>query len=74
MSASLPALVRSWRVGSRTATLTVSQPDINGQRSALIEWDGDVPKKLSPAELEQYRRGRDAAFKALGLSALVVEI
>lgn len=74
MSASPPALVRSWRVGKRTATLMVSEPGPDGQRSAVIEWDGDTPTNLSPAELNEYRRGRDAAFKALGLNALVIEI
>jgi len=74
MSAFAPALVRSWRVGKRTATLTVSQAGPNGERSALIEWDGGVPPKLSAAELNEYRRGRDAAFKALGVSALIIEV
>lgn len=74
MSASAPALVRSWRVGNRTATLTVSQPGASGQRAAVIEWLPDQPRSLSPAELDEYRRGRNAAFKALGLSALIIEV
>jgi hypothetical protein len=54
--------------------LTVSRLDVSGQRTALIEWDGEVPKKLSPAELEQYRRGRNEALRELGLSVLVLEV
>ena len=74
MSASAPALVRSWRVGSRTVTLSVSQPDAAGQRAAVIEWAPTQPLKLTRAQLKQYRRGRDAAIEALGLSTLVIEI
>lgn len=74
MSASAAALVQSWRVGSRTATLTVSQPDVNGQRVAVIEWSPDQPQRLTKAQFKQYRRGRNAAIQALGLTTLVIEI
>lgn len=74
MSASTPALVRSWLVGGRTATLTVSRTGPDGERSAVIGWEPDRPSNLSSAELDEYRRGRDAAFQALGISVLVIEV
>ena len=74
VSASAPALVQSWRVGSRTATLTVSQPDDNGQRVAVVEWAPDQPLRLTKAQFKQYRRSRNAAIQALGLTTLVIEI
>ncbi len=71
-------LVRSWRVGRWTATLTV--PAINpGLRScALIEWSPAMPgRPLTPSELAQYRAGRDAALadvaRAKGLSTALLE-
>ncbi|MFG6428410.1 hypothetical protein [Roseateles sp. LYH14W] len=74
MSASAAALVRSWRVGNRTATLTVSQPSPDGQRAAVIEWAPTQPQKLTKAQFKQYRRGRDAALLSLGIPVLVVEV
>lgn len=73
MSATAPALTKSWRVGKFTATLSVSQPDPSGHRAALIEWTPHLPANLTKEELTQYRTGRNAAFQALGLSALVIE-
>ncbi|HEY8878635.1 MAG TPA: hypothetical protein VIN03_13795 [Roseateles sp.] len=54
--------------------MTVSQPSPTGQRSVLIEWDGEPPKRLTSEELQQYREGRNAAIQALGLNALVIEL
>ena len=74
MSASAAVISRSWRVGDRTSTLTVSAAGPNGERSAVIEWEPDRPSNLTPPELDEYRRGRNAAFRGLGLSALVIEV
>lgn len=79
MSAELPVLVRSFRVGARTCTVTI--PRIAGTRapvSMLVEWSPDIPRNLSAAEWAQYRLGRDAAIREvadlLGGTALVVEV
>lgn len=73
MSAQAAALSKSWQCGRYTATLTVP-PVANGVLHASIEWFPHMPRDLTPEELEAYRAGRNAAFKALGLSALVIEI
>lgn len=55
----------SWRVGKRAVTLT---QDINMSRGPGVghlrcEWTPDLPRKLSRAELRQYRAGRDAHYQ-----------
>ncbi|MBX3601074.1 MAG: hypothetical protein KF863_10645 [Rubrivivax sp.] len=65
MTATAAALSRSWRVGSRTCTLTVPRPQPGAVLAAAIEWQPDVPRRLSEAELRQYRAGRDDALRAL---------
>jgi hypothetical protein len=39
-----------------------------------IEWSPEQPRRLTPAEIEQYRAGRDTALAALGLRTLLVEL
>lgn len=63
----------SWPVGRWTATLSVTAAEDNGPRAVLIEWSPCVPDRLTSAEVSQYRRGRDAALKRLGVNALVIE-
>lgn len=72
MSARAPSLVRTWSVGRYTATLTVP-PLERGVVHAVIEWEPHCPKDLTADEQRAYRYGRDAAFRELGLEALVVE-
>lgn len=72
MSASAPTLTKTWQVGRYTATLTVP-PLAAGVLHAVIDWAPHVPNDLTPAELETYRRGRNAAFAELGLPALVID-
>ena len=72
MSAQAASLSKTWKVGRYRATLTVP-PVKNGVLHACIEWHPHVPRDLSPSDLEQYRLGRDRAFRELGLTALVVE-
>lgn len=72
------ALVRSWRVGRRTCTLTA--PQIRGGQVAFasIEWAPTRPRRLSSRELRQYRAGRDRAFadlcSELGIRGAIFEI
>ena len=72
------ALVRSWRVGKRKVTLTVSQIRAGQVAHAVIEWHPDMPRRLSRREWKQYRQGRDAAFaelcRELGVSGALIEI
>lgn len=68
MSAESPALVRSWSVGRYTCTLLM--PKVRGRMltSCVIEWTPEQPRKLTEAEIAQYRAGRDAAFAELALA------
>lgn len=73
MSASAPALVKTWSVGRYTVTFTVQQLVAGGITNALVEWAPHQPTDLTAKELAQYRAGRDAAIAELGLSALVMD-
>lgn len=59
------AFVRSWQVGRYTATLRTPQPRPGQVQAAAIEWAPEIPQRLSAAEVEQYRIGRDAALADL---------
>ncbi len=59
------AMMRTWRAGRRTVTMTAPQIRIGQVGMATIEWHPDIPSKLSRRELKQYRTGRDAAFAEL---------
>ena len=78
MTAETPAVVHSFEVGTRTATLTIQRPRVGGIVNMLVEWEPDAPAKLSPVELGQYRQGRNSAVAtlaaALNVKALVVEL
>ena len=56
------AFTRSWPVGSYNATLSTPKPKPGQQLTAVIEWTPSQPRRLTPAEFEQYRSGRDAAL------------
>ena len=78
MTAEAAAMVRTWRVGSRRVTMTAPKLR-NGQVSfAAMEWEPDVPTKLSKREAKQYMKGRDAAFAELcgelGIRGMLCEI
>ena len=72
------ALVRTWRVGKRKVTATVPQVRAGQVLHAAMEWDPDIPRRLSRREWQQYRAGRDAAFAELfaelGIRGAVLEI
>ena len=74
MSAEAAAVSHSWSIGRFTATVTMAKPRPGQIASAVIEWSPHPPPHLTVEEIEQYRAGRDAAIKALGLCALVVEL
>lgn len=65
MSASPALLVRSWPVGTWTATLTVGPLEAGRPVHVLIEWDPAQPARLTSDQLQQYRAGRDAALREL---------
>lgn len=73
MSAKAAALVRTWAVGKYTVTLTVPRLRRGGVQSAVFEWAPEQPSQLTGAEAEQYRAGRDEAFRSLGLNVLILE-
>lgn len=79
MSAEAAALSATFRVGRKyRCTVTIPPPRSGEARSAVFEWEPQVPLRLTKAELGEYRRGRDAAFAELaaqaGLNLLLVEI
>lgn len=78
MSAELPALTRSWSVGSFTATLTVARLEPGRLAAAVVEWEPACPDRLTRSELADYTRGRNAAIcelsESLGVRTLVLDI
>jgi len=69
VSASAPTLVRTFRVGPYTATLTAG-PNDDGFVTAVCEWLPHMPKTLTATEEEQYQRGLAAFATELGRLAL----
>jgi hypothetical protein len=78
MTAEAAALVRRFRVGPRTVTMTIPKPQPGQAVCMAVEWSPDIPLWLSRRELAEYRAGRDAAIAALthhfNTRALVVEL
>lgn len=74
MSAEACALTCSWKVGGRTCTFTVPKVKTGQTVTALMEWEPNVPERLTPDEIAEYRRGRDQAIAALGLKVLILEL
>jgi hypothetical protein len=63
MSAEAGALSVTFRVGHKYRVTVTMPPARQGEvRSAVFEWEPDVPRRLTKRELRQYRCGRDAAF------------
>ncbi len=60
MNAEAALLVRTFKVGHRTVTITCPNPKSGTHRSATVEWDPDVPQDLNRHEMRQYRKGRDS--------------
>jgi hypothetical protein len=78
MSASAAAIVRTFRVGKRTVTWTIPKPVVGSVSHSVVEWDPDLPRRLSQREWQQYRAGRDAIYAELstllGINMMVVEL
>jgi hypothetical protein len=58
------AIVRSFRVGKRTATLTIQAPR-SGRANYVTGWSPDTPPFLTRKEMRQYRVGRSRAIAEL---------
>lgn len=66
MSAQAATLVRTFKVGRRyTATLTAG-PSQGGVFTCVCDWQPHLPKDLTDAEKEDYRRGMAAIATELG--------
>jgi hypothetical protein len=78
MSAESPLSISRFAVGARTCVMTIPKPRAGEAASCVIEWLPDVPTRLTPAELAEYRAGRDQVLTALsrrlGITAAVVEL
>src|SRR5581483_11686094 len=77
VSAVAALAVKSWKAGRYTCTLTLQRPRPTALVNAVIEWAPEQPKRLTDAELAEYRAGRNKAMadlsQALGINAAVVE-
>lgn len=78
MSAEAPLSVSRFAVGDRTCALTIARPKVGEMASCVVEWHPDIPTRLTPAELREYRAGRDQVLAALarelGITAAVVDL
>lgn len=74
MTASV-AVVRSWKVGRYTCTLSVPA---GKALCASVEWEPSMPKTLNAAELAAYTAGRNRAVAQiaaeLGVPSVIVEL
>lgn len=60
MTASAPALVKTWKVGNRyRVTMTVPRLPDGSLATAVCEWEPSMPDSLTEKELRDYERGRD---------------
>jgi hypothetical protein len=78
MTAESAVLVRAFPVGRWTCTLTFPRPRRGEAMQLAAEWSPSVPSHLTPADLAQYRVGRNAALRDLasivGEKIMVVDI
>ena len=72
------AFVRSWSVGKFRATLSCPRPRPGVTASAVIEWFPHPPQRMKPAEVTEYRAGRDSALadlaRELRVSVAVIDL
>jgi hypothetical protein len=59
------ALVRLFRVGKRTVTMTIQPPKLGACTNLVCDWKPTVPSRLTKKELRQYRDGRNAVMAEL---------
>jgi hypothetical protein len=65
MSAQAAAVVRSFRVGKWTCTITLPRIERGAVFTISSEWSPSMPGRLSADEMRQYRAGRDQALAEL---------
>lgn len=65
MSADAQAFSRTWSVGKFRATLSCPRPRPGVTASAVVLWEPAIPQRLTPAEVAEYRAGRDSAVADL---------
>ena len=65
-------------MGNRTVTLTVPTGKGGEVASCAMEWAPDLPGRLSAEEINQYRKGRNAALldiaRELGVRIALVDL
>ena len=58
--------------------MTAQRPAAGGVQSVAVEWQPDMPERLTPAELAEYRVGRNRAVREFaehfGRKAVVLEL
>jgi hypothetical protein len=54
--------------------LTIPKPKRGEPATGVVEWEPPRPPRLTAAEFEEYRTGRNAAIAELGMRALVVDL
>jgi hypothetical protein len=74
-----PLLRTTFRVGRRyRCTLTIPHIERGEALAMQTEWSPGIPKRLSKREIQDYRRGRDAALaevaRLIGGNVLCVEV
>jgi hypothetical protein len=66
------AVERTIKISSNQVHITV------GPGGMTCEWDPDMPKSLTPGQLNRYRRGRDQLIaevgERLGVGSLIIEV
>lgn len=68
MSASKPALTKTWRVGEHfTVTLTVPHLAAGEVACGSCEWSPQMPRELTNRERDEYQAGLMVAMKELTL-------
>lgn len=65
MSAAAASLVRTFKVGRYTATLTAG-PNEGGVFTCVCDWQPHKPNDLTPSEVQEYRRHLASAATELG--------
>jgi hypothetical protein len=78
MQSEAPSIVRSWRVGPWTVTLTAPRAAVGGVVVAEVEWVPALPdRELTPREFVQYQGGLARATadvaEALGMQFATAE-
>lgn len=72
------SVTRSWSVGPYRCTVTVTRPRPGAVVTHSLTWEPTQPRRLSAADIRQYRAGRDRALteisRELGINAAVLEL